>query len=82
MAAPTNPAYVKKALANLEPSTHGTSCHFLGAATSERYRAIADNAGLAVGSTRLRLTLKVHFLARDCSFRDSAVTIDTRNVPP
>jgi hypothetical protein len=24
MAAPTKPAYVKKALANLEPSTHGT----------------------------------------------------------
>ena len=24
MAAPTNPAYVKKALANREPSTHGT----------------------------------------------------------
>src|SRR3954469_20392610 len=26
MAAPTNAAYVKKALANSEPSTHGTSC--------------------------------------------------------
>jgi hypothetical protein len=25
MAAPTNAAYVKKALANSEPSTHGTS---------------------------------------------------------
>ena len=25
MAAPTKPAYVKKALANLEPSTHGTN---------------------------------------------------------
>ena len=24
MAAPTNPAYVKKTLANPEPSTHGT----------------------------------------------------------
>jgi len=27
MAAPTNAAYVKKALANSEPSTHGTSRH-------------------------------------------------------
>ena len=26
MAAPTNAAYVKKPLANSEPSTHGTSC--------------------------------------------------------
>jgi hypothetical protein len=28
MAAPTNAAYVKKVLANSEPSTHGTSRHF------------------------------------------------------
>ena len=28
MAAPTNAAYVKKALANSEPSTHGPSRHF------------------------------------------------------
>jgi hypothetical protein len=28
MAAPTNAAYVKKILANPEPSTHGTSRHF------------------------------------------------------
>jgi len=27
MAAPTNAAYVKKALANSEPSTHGTKQH-------------------------------------------------------
>ena len=27
MAAPTNTAYVKKALANSEPSTHGTERH-------------------------------------------------------
>ena len=28
MAAPTNAAYVKKVLANPEPSTHGTSRYF------------------------------------------------------
>jgi len=31
MAAPTNAAGVKKALANLEPSTHGPSRHFVAA---------------------------------------------------
>ena len=31
MAAQTNAAYVKKALANSEPSTHGTSRHFAAA---------------------------------------------------
>ena len=30
MAAPTNAAFVKKVLANSEPSTHGPSRHFAG----------------------------------------------------
>src|SRR5665213_1914260 len=38
MAAPTKPANVKKALANSEPSTHGTSCHSLHCRDGGRYR--------------------------------------------
>ena len=43
MAAPTNAAYVKKALANSEPSTHGTSRHFAATRNFVRYRGIADS---------------------------------------
>ena len=42
MAAPTNAAGVKKALANPEPSTHGPSRHFACGVTIGRYRGEAD----------------------------------------
>ena len=38
MAAPTNAAYVKKVLANPEPSTHGTSLHSRRRNILGRYR--------------------------------------------
>ena len=38
MAAPTNAANVKKALANSEPSTHGTKLPILGCPPNCRYR--------------------------------------------
>ena len=41
MAAPANAAYVKKALANSEPSTHGTN------RTSRNVRSAVANAGIA-----------------------------------
>jgi hypothetical protein len=41
MAAPTKPAYVKKALANLEPSTHGTK------RTSQHTRSMSAFGGKA-----------------------------------
>jgi hypothetical protein len=41
MAAPTNAAFVKKALANLEPSTHGPSRHFVRMQLC-RFRSEAD----------------------------------------
>ena len=37
------PAYVKKALANPEPSTHGTSRHFAALWNLANYRGIADH---------------------------------------
>jgi hypothetical protein len=43
MAAPTHAANVKKALANSEPSTHGTSRHFAATRNFVRYRGIADS---------------------------------------
>ena len=42
MAAPTNAANVKKALANSEPSTHGTSRQFAAAQQFSRFRSEAD----------------------------------------
>jgi hypothetical protein len=42
MAAPTNAANVKKALANSEPSTHGTSRHFAATQQFSRYRSDVD----------------------------------------
>src|SRR3954469_11994197 len=42
MAAPTNAAYVKKALANSEPSTHGTSRHVRVGDGSPRRRHPAE----------------------------------------
>ena len=46
MAAPTNAACVKKARANEEPSTHGTSRHFEFRAALGRFRSEADiNSG-------------------------------------
>ena len=42
MAALTNAANVKKALANSEPSTHGTSRHFAAAQQFGRFRTEAD----------------------------------------
>ena len=43
MAAPTNAAYVKKALANSEPSTHGTKivCRNLGRSCKSASRELA-----------------------------------------
>src|SRR5256885_13085765 len=50
MAAPTNAANVKKALANSEPSTHGTTRK-----NSERIRGRGElrSLGASMGSTRL-----------------------------
>jgi len=50
MAAPTNAAGVKKALANPEPSTHGPSHHFAAKQRFGRFREgsrhqLADKAG-------------------------------------
>jgi len=42
MAAPTNAAYVKKALANSEPSTHGTSRRAAAQCKIGRKRGEAD----------------------------------------
>jgi hypothetical protein len=42
MAAPTNAANVKKALANSEPSTHGTSRHLAAAQQFGRMWSEAD----------------------------------------
>src|SRR6187431_3188239 len=42
MAAPTNAANVKKALANSEPSTHGPSRHFAATQQFGRFRIEAD----------------------------------------
>jgi hypothetical protein len=42
MAAPTNAANVKKALANSEPSTHGTSRHCAATQQFSRFRSKAD----------------------------------------
>src|SRR5215208_3773950 len=42
MAAPTNAAYVKRALANSEPSTHGPSRHFAATLQFSRSRSEAD----------------------------------------
>jgi hypothetical protein len=42
MAAPTNAANVKKALANSEPSTHGTLRHIAAAQQFGRFRSEAD----------------------------------------
>ena len=43
MAAPTNAAYVKKILANSEPSTHGTKRTFAALQQFVRYWTRADN---------------------------------------
>ena len=54
MAAPTNAANVKKALANSEPSTHGTSRHFAAAQQFGRIWSDADinhRAGFMMGWT-------------------------------
>ena len=53
MAAPTNAAYVKKALANSEPSTHGTSRHFAAEQQFGRIWSEADINHRAFMSTRL-----------------------------
>ena len=54
MAAPTNAANVKKALANSEPSTHGTSRHFAAARQFGRFWTEAD-IGPDFMSTRLNI---------------------------
>jgi len=46
MAAPTNPANVKKALANSEPSTHGTERQFLNVGSLVAIGGKADVANL------------------------------------
>ena len=54
MAAPTNAANVKKALANSEPSTHGTSRHLAAAQQFGRMWSEADiNHRAGFMSTRL-----------------------------
>jgi hypothetical protein len=50
MAAPANAAYVKKALANSEPSTHGTN------RTSRNVRSAVANAGIADMAKSTRMT--------------------------
>ncbi len=44
MAAPTNAAYVKKALANSEPSTHGTKPTWAMFAAMSAYRGYSGHA--------------------------------------
>jgi hypothetical protein len=43
MAAPTNAAYVKKVLANPEPSTHGTKRRFAATQQLRRFQGEAGN---------------------------------------
>jgi len=58
MAAPTNAANLKKALANSEPSTHGTSRHFAAAQQFGRIWSEADiNHRAGFMSTRPSTTL-------------------------
>jgi hypothetical protein len=60
MAAPTNAANVKKALANSEPSTHGTSRHFAAAQQFGRIWSEADiNHRAGFMSTRPSRLLKM-----------------------
>src|SRR3954447_3425973 len=54
MAAPANAAYVKKALANSEPSTHGTN------RTSRNVRSAVANAGIADMAKSTRMTRLGH----------------------
>ena len=49
MAAPTNAAYVKKALANSEPSTHGTKRTFAAPQQFVRYWTKADRRRVTIG---------------------------------
>ena len=65
MAAPTNAAYVKKALANSEPSTHGTKRTFAAPQHFVRYWTRADigrdwRCDLAISSLRAPAPAKVN----------------------
>ena len=53
MAAPTNAANVKKALANPEPSTHGPSRHFAATQQFGRFRSEADIERFSVCTERV-----------------------------
>jgi hypothetical protein len=58
MAAPTNAANVKKALANSEPSTHGTSRHFVATQQFGRFRSVRGHpARTSVPSTYFSLVV-------------------------
>ena len=57
MAAPTNAANVKKALANSEPSTHGTSRHF---AAPQNLVAIGGIADIGPDWQQLARSLMTH----------------------
>jgi len=59
MAAPTKAAYVKKALANSEPSTHGTSLH-----SPRRTNLVANGAKRTFQARCRRVTLLRDFVAR------------------
>src|SRR5450759_4014133 len=68
MAAPTNAANVKKALANSEPSTHGTSRTF----SAPQHFPLSDNsgqrwilAGDGLSANDPTATLAVHCSSRD-----------------
>jgi hypothetical protein len=52
MAAPTNAAYLKKALANSEPSTHGTSRQF---AATQQFSRFQSEAGIQQADDRTDL---------------------------
>src|SRR5450759_5830715 len=63
MAAPTNAANVKKALANSEPSTHGTSLHSPRRTNLVAIGLRADKQGFWPWPVRPRLTQLRHWRA-------------------
>src|ERR1035437_7954508 len=62
MAAPTNAAYVKKILANPEPSTHGTSRHFAAPQNLSAIGLTTDKGLHWAPMARQRLTQLRHWL--------------------
>src|SRR4051812_15190339 len=76
MAAPTNAANVKKALANWEPSTHGPSRHFAATQQLGRVRSEPDIQRAAMAETDFRSTRPS---SRPCSPASSQLRPQTRS---